>query len=192
MSNMSYVSIFLAGILINNMVISRFLGVCPFYSELKRTKTALIMSGAVTLVLTLAAAITYPVSRYLLYPDFSYLETVIFVLISVSLVQLADFVLDKFFKSFYDSLGFNLPLLTTNCAVLGVTMLYITDGFGFWHYLLNALATGIGFALSMFLFAGVRTKLEKADIPDFLKGLPITLVSAAIVALAFLGFTGIA
>ena len=184
-------SILLAGILTNNMVLSKFLGICPFLGVSKKLNTAFSMSVAVTLVMVAATAVTYPIYHYLLYPDYTYLETVVFILVIAALVQLIEMFLKKFVKPIYNALGIYLPLITTNCAVLGVTMLNIQDKLDFVSSLVNALSAGLGFMLAMVLFAGVRQKVEDADVPEFLKGLPITLIAAALVSLSFLGFAGI-
>ena len=191
MSSTSIASIILAGILTNNMVLSKFLGICPFLGVSKKVNTAFSMSIAVTLVMVIATAVTWPIYTYLLYPNYTYLETVVFILVIAAIVQLIEVFLKKFIKPIYNALGIYLPLITTNCAVLGITMLNITDGLNFGKSLVNALGAGLGFMLAMLLFSGVRSKVETADIPEFLKGLPITLVSAALVALSFLGFAGI-
>lgn len=183
--------ILLAAILTNNMVLSKFLGICPFLGVSKKTNTAFSMSIAVTLVMVIATAVTHPLYTYILYPKYTYLETIVFILVIAAIVQLLEIVLKKFLPPIYKSLGIYLPLITTNCAVLGITMLNITDELNFVQSLFNALGAGLGFMLAMLLFSGVRERLETADIPEFLKGLPITLVSAAIVALSFLGFAGI-
>ena len=184
-------SILLAGILTNNMVLSKFLGICPFLGVSKKLNTAFSMSIAVTLVMVAATAVTYPIYHYLLYPNFTYLETVVFILVIAALVQLIEMVLKKYIKPVYNALGIYLPLITTNCAVLGVTMLNIQNELDFVSSLFNALAAGLGFMLAMVLFAGVRQKVDDADVPEFLKGLPITLIAAALVSLSFLGFAGI-
>ena len=185
------VSILLAGILTNNMVLSKFLGICPFLGVSKKVNTAFSMSIAVTLVMVIATAVTWPIYTYLLYPNFTYLQTVVFILVIAAIVQLIEVFLKKYIKPIYNALGIYLPLITTNCAVLGITMLNITDELNFGLSLVNALSAGLGFMLAMILFAGVRSKLDTADIPEFLKGLPITLIAAALVALSFLGFVGI-
>ncbi len=190
-STTSIVSILLAGILTNNMVLSKFLGICPFLGVSKKVNTAFSMSIAVTLVMVIATAVTWPIYTYLLYPNFTYLQTVVFILVIAAIVQLIEIVLKKFIKPVYNALGIYLPLITTNCAVLGITMLNITNELNFVQSLFNALSAGLGFMLAMILFAGVRSKLDTADVPEFLKGLPITLIAAALVALSFLGFAGI-
>ena len=184
-------SILLAGILTNNMVLSKFLGICPFLGVSKKVKTALSMSVAVTLVMVIATAVTWPIDTYVLKEDYNYLQTVVFILVIAAIVQLIEIVLKKYIPPIYKALGIYLPLITTNCAVLGITLINVRDGLDFVSSLFNALAAGLGFMLAMILFARVREKLETADIPEFLKGLPITLIAAALVSLSFLGFAGI-
>ena len=191
MNSRTIASILLAAILTNNMVLSKFLGICPFLGVSKKTDTALSMSIAVTLVMVVSAAVTWPIYHYILYPDYTYLETIVFILVIAAIVQLIEIVLKRYIKPVYNSLGIYLPLITRNCAVLGITMLNITNELGFVQSLVNALGAGLGFMLAMLLFSGVRERLETADIPEFLKGLPITLVAAALVSLSFLGFAGI-
>lgn len=194
----SLISVFLAAILTENYVLSKFLGICPFLGVSKKLNTAVGMSVAVTFVMVLATAVTFPIYQYLLVPnDLSYLQTIVFILIIAGLVQLVEIVLKKYIPSLYQSLGVYLPLITTNCAILGVTMLVLQKvetttlyTYTFTHALVNAFGAGIGFLTAMVMFAGVRSRIEKADIPQTLKGLPITLVAASLVALSFLGFSG--
>ena len=188
------VTIVLAGILTENMVLAKFLGICPFLGVSKKTNTAVSMGIAVTLVMLLATAVTYPIQIYLLDPnDLGYLQTIVFILIIAALVQLVEIVLKKYIPPLYKALGVYLPLITTNCAVLGITMLNFTNAriTNYGEALFNALGAGLGFLLAMFIFSGVRTRLETSNIPEAMKGLPITLISAAIVSLSFLGFAGI-
>ena len=187
----SIASILLAAILTNNMVLSKFLGICPFLGVSKKTDTALSMSIAVTLVMVVSTAVTWPSYHFILAPNYTYLETIVFILVIAAIVQFIEIVLKRYIKPIYNALGIYLPLITTNCAVLGITMLNITNELGFVQSLVNALGAGLGFMLAMLLFSGVRERLETADIPEFLKGLPITLVAAALVSLSFLGFAGI-
>ena len=191
----SLIAVFLAAILTENYVLAKFLGICPFLGVSKKLNTAVGMSAAVTFVMVLATAVTYPIFMYLLVPfGLDYLQTIVFILVIAGLVQLVEIVLKKYIPALYNSLGIYLPLITTNCAVLGVTMLVIEksgEGFGFGHALVNALGAGIGFLVAMVMFAGVRSKPETADIPKSLKGLPITLVAASLVSLSFLGFAGL-
>ena len=191
------IAIFLAAILTENYVLNKFLGICPFLGVSKKVNTAVGMSAAVTFVMVLATAVTWPIYQYLLVPnDLAYLQTIVFILIIAALVQLVEIVLKKFMPALYNSLGIYLPLITTNCAVLGVTMLVIEKGaadasFGYIQSLVNAFGAGIGFLVAMVLFAGVRERMETCDIPKCLKGLPITLVAASLVAVSFLGFQGL-
>ena len=187
----SIASILLAAILTNNMVLSKFLGICPFLGVSKKTDTALSMSIAVTLVMVVSTAVTWPIYHFILSPDYTYLETIVFILVIAAIVQFIEIVLKRYIKPIYNALGIYLPLITTNCAVLGITMLNITNELGFVQSLVNALGAGLGCMLALLLFSGVRERLETADIPEFLKGLPITLVAAALVSLSFLGFAGI-
>ena len=187
----SIASILLAAILTNNMVLSKFLGICPFLGVSKKTDTGLSMSIAVTLVMVGSTAVTWPIYHFILSPNYTYLETIVFILVIAAIVQFIEIVLKRYIKPIYNALGIYLPLITTNCAVLGITMLNITNELGFVQSLVNALGAGLGFMLAMLLFSGVRERLETADIPEFLKGLPITLVAAALVSLSFLGFAGI-
>lgn len=190
----SIVTIVLAGILTENMVLSKFLGICPFLGVSKKTNTAVSMGIAVIIVMLLATAVTYPIQIYVLDRfGLSYLQTIVFILIIAALVQLVEIVLKRYIPPLYKALGIYLPLITTNCAVLGITLLNFTNAriTNYGEALFNALGGGLGFLLAIFIFAGVRSRLEKSDIPESLKGLPITLISAAIVSLSFLGFSGI-
>ena len=191
------VAIFLATILTENYILNKFLGICPFLGVSKKLNTATGMSLAVTVVMVLATAVTWPIYTYLLVPaGLAYLQTIVFILIIAALVQLLEITLRKYMPPLYNSLGVYLPLITTNCAVLGVTMLVLEKGaadpsFGYVESLVNAFGAGIGFLVAMVLFAGVRERLERCDIPKSLQGLPITLVAASLVAVSFLGFNGL-
>ncbi len=187
----SIVSIILAGIFTDNMVLSKFLGICPFLGVSKKVGTAVSMGAAVTIVMILATAVTWPVCTYLLMPKYEYLQTVVFILIIAALVQLLEIIVKKFMKSLYSAFGIYLSLITTNCAVLGITLLNFTENLGFVESLFNALGAGLGFTLAMFIFSGVRVRLESSKIPKSLQGLPITLIAAALVSLSFMGFKGI-
>ncbi len=185
-------SILLTAILTNNFVLSKFLGICPFLGVSKKIKTAAGMSLAVIFVMVLATAVTYPINKFLLIKfDLEYLQTIVFILVIAALVQLVEIVLKKYMKSLYNALGIYLPLITTNCAVLGVVLLNIDNGYGFAASLVNSLGGGIGFMLAMIMFAGVRERLESCDIPKALQGLPITLIAASLTSVSFLGFTGV-
>ena len=188
----SLVAIFLAAILTENYVLNKFLGICPFLGVSKKLDTAFGMSCAVT-----AVEMTWPLYTYLLVPnDLGYLQTIVFILVIAALVQLLETALRKYMPPLYNALGIYLPLITTNCAVLGVTMLVLEKGaedptFGYLQSLVNAFGSGVGFLVAMVLFAGVRERLENCDIPETFKGLPITLVAASLVAVSFLGFNGV-
>ncbi len=185
--------ILVLSILTENYVLAKFLGICPFLGVSKKLNTAVGMSLAVIFVMVLSTAVTYPIYAYILLPNgMDYLQTLIFILVIAGLVQFIEIVLKKYIPSLYNALGIYLPLITTNCAVLGVTLLHFTKGYTYPQALVNALGSGIGFMLAMVLFAGVRQRLESCDVPKFLQGLPITLIAASIVSLSFTGFAGIA
>ena len=186
------VSIFLTMILTQNFVLAKFLGICPFLGVSKKVNTAVGMSLAVIFVMALATAVTYPINKYLLVANgLEYLQTIVFILVIAALVQMVEIVLKKYIPSLYNSLGIYLPLITTNCAVLGVVTLNIDNGYNFAESLICAIGGGVGFLVAMVMFAGVRSRLESCDIPKFLKGLPITLIAASLVSLSFLGFAGV-
>ena len=192
MSNTSLFAILIGGLLVNNFVLSQFLGICPFLGVSKKLNSAVGMSLAVIFVMVMATAATWPIYTYCLEPNgLSYLQTIVFILIIAALVQLVEIALRRFVPPLYNSLGVYLPLITTNCAVLGVTILSIDSGYEFVQSLVNAVGAGLGFLLAMVMFAGVRERLESADIPHGLKGLPSTLVAASLVSLSFLGFQGL-
>ena len=184
--------IFFAAVLTNNFVLSKFLGICPFLGVSKKVSTAFSMSVAVTLVMVVATAATWPVYNSILVPyGLVYLQTIVFILIIAALVQLIETAIKKFSPPLYQALGIYLPLITTNCAVLGVTVLNISEGMTYGQSLVNSFGAGVGFLVAMMLFSGVRGRMESSDIPESLKGLPITLIAASIVALSFLGLGGI-
>ena len=192
------VAIFLTAILNDNYILSKFLGICPFLGVSKKINTAVGMSAAVTFVQVLATAVTWPIFMFILKPlGIDYLETVVFILIIAFLVQLVEIILKKYMPPLYNSLGVYLPLITTNCAVLGVAMNVITStlddpaSFGYLESLVNAFGAGMGFLVAMVLFAGIRGKLETCDIPKPLRGLPITLVAASLLAVSFIAFSGV-
>ena len=192
MSITGLLSIFLAAILTNNYILSKFLGICPFLGVSKKLDTAVSMSAAVIVVMVVATAVTWPIQTLLLDPlGLGYLQTIVFILIIAALVQFIETFMKKNMPPLYQALGVYLPLITTNCAVLGVTTLNISSGYNYIESLINSFGSGVGFLVAMVLFAGVRRRLETADIPKSLQGLPITLVSASIVACSFLGFGGL-
>lgn len=188
-----FVTILVAGILTDNFVLSQFLGICPFLGVSKKLDTAVGMSLAVTFVMVLATLVTYPIYDSLLVPlGLDYLQTIVFILTIAVLVQLVEVVMKRYMTPLYNALGIYLPLITTNCAVLGGTILNFSKNYSFMQSMVNSFAAGIGFLLAMVIFAGVRGRLEGNDIPESLQGLPITLIAAAIVSLSFLGFAGLA
>ena len=192
MSITGLLSIFLAAILTNNYILSKFLGIWPFLGVSKKLDTAVSMSAAVIVVMVVATAVTWPIQTFLLDRfGLGYLQTIVFILIIAALVQFIETFMKKNMPPLYQALGVYLPLITTNCAVLGVTTLNISSGYNYLESLINAAGSGFGFLVAMVLFAGVRGRLETADIPKSLQGLPITLVSASIVACSFLGFGGL-
>ena len=188
--------IFFTMILTNNYVLVNFLGICPFLGVSKRLDSAVGMSLAVTFVMVLATAATWPIQMFLLTPesgawDMGYLQTIVFILIIAVLVQLLESILKKYIPALYKSLGVYLPLITTNCTILGVTVLNIDNGYDFLESIVCAAGAGIGYLVAMVLFSGVRRRVEEAMPPKCFKDLPITLVAAAMVSLSFMGFGGI-
>lgn len=184
--------ILFSAILVDNFVLSKFLGICPFLGVSTNLKSAMGMSLAVIAVIEMATALTWPIFYLILEPNnLAYMQTVIFILVIAALVQIIETILKKSIPSLYRALGVYLPLITTNCAVLGVTVLNITKSYNFAQSMINSLGAGAGFMLAMFLFAGVRSKVDHADVPKALKGLPITLISASLVSLSFFGFKGL-
>ncbi len=187
-----YLSIMLTVMIVSNYVLAQFLGICPFLGVSKKLDSAVGMSIAVTFVMVLATVATWPIQRLLLDPlGIGYLQTVVFILVIAALVQLVELVLKKYIPSLYQSLGIYLPLITTNCAVLGVTVNNIENSFSFTESLCNSFGAGMGFLIAMVLFAGVRGKMEDSDIPEGLKGIPITLMAASILSVSFMGFSGV-
>lgn len=184
--------ILLTGILTDNFVLSRFLGICPFLGVSKSTSGSLGMGCAVTAVMVGATAATYPLYHAFLAPlGLEYLNTILFILIIALFVQLVEMILKKYVPSLYKTLGVYLPLITTNCAVLGVALLNIESNYSFGESIVNALGAGLGFMLAMLIFSGVRGRLERCNVPKAFAGMPITLVAASIVSLSFLGFGGL-
>ena len=186
-------AIMLAVVLTNNYVLAQFLGICPFLGVSKKLDSAAGMGGAVIFVMVLATAVTWPIQKFILDNlGIGYLQTIVFILVIASLVQLVEMTLKKYMPPLYKSLGVFLPLITTNCAVLGVCIQNITDGYNYIEALCCSLGAGIGFLLAMVLFAGMREKLENCKgIPECFQGVPITLISASILSLAFMAFSGV-
>ena len=187
-----YILILMGGVLINNYVLQQFLGICPFLGVSKKTKEACGMGFAVIFVMLFATLATWPIFTYVLVPlKLGYLQIIVFILVIAALVQLTEIILKRFIPTLFRALGVYLPLITTNCAVLGVTLNNISDGYTFAEAMVSSLGVGLGFLLAMVLFAGVRSRIENCPAPKCFRGLPVTLISAAIVALAFYGFSGI-
>ena len=184
--------ILMAGVLVNNYVLQQFLGICPFLGVSKKFDQASGMGIAVTFVMLCATAATWPIYTYALVPlKLEYLQTIVFILVIAALVQFVEIVLKRFIPALHKSLGVYLPLITTNCAVLGVTINNITNGYNFIESMIASLGVGLGFLLAMVLFAGVRSRIENCPAPKSFQGVPITLIAASIVALAFFGFAGV-
>jgi Na+-translocating ferredoxin:NAD+ oxidoreductase subunit A len=184
-------AIFFSMILVNNYVLVKFLGICSFLGVSKRLSPAVGMSLAVTVVMVLATLVTWPLQQLLTRFDLVYLQTIVFILVIAILVQLLEMFLKKFVPPLYVALGVYLPLITTNCAVLGVTILNIEEGYSYLESIVCAAGAGLGFLLAMVLFSGVRSRVEEANPPKCMEGLPITLIAAAIVSLSFTGFGGL-
>nr|PZN11027.1 MAG: electron transport complex subunit RsxA [Caldicoprobacter oshimai] len=184
--------ILISSILINNFVMSRFLGICPFLGVSKRVETAVGMGAAVTFVMAMTSLITYIIQYVILEPlGLEYLQTIIFILVIASLVQFVEMVIQKTSPTLYQALGVYLPLITTNCAVLGVAIINIDEKYDLIQALFNGVGAALGFTLAIVLFAGVRERLELSDIPKPLKGFPIALITAGLMSVAFLGFQGL-
>ena len=192
MENASIFVIMVSAILVNNFVLSRFLGICPFLGVSKQVETAFGMGMAVTFVITIAGTLTYFVHYYLLVPQgLEFLQTAAFILVIASLVQFVEIVLQKMSPTLYQALGVFLPLITTNCAVLGLALLNIQYKYGLIQTIFHSFFAAIGFSLAIVLFAGIREKLETSDVPLPFKGFPIALITASLMSIAFLGFTGL-
>ena len=192
MNNTGLIPILIAAILTNNYLLSKFLGICSFLGVTKKLDSSWGMSMAVIFVMLLATAVTWPIQTFLLTPNgLGYLQTIVFILVIASLVQFVEIFMKKSMVSLYNSLGIYLPLITTNCAILGVTILNIDEGYGFGQSMVNSLGAGLSYLVGMVLMAGIRGRLESSKIPKFLDGLPIVLIAAAILSVSFLGFQGL-
>ncbi len=188
----SMLVILLSAVLVNNYVLVRFLGICPFLGVSKKIDQASGMGVAVTVVMLLATAATWPIQKYILDPNgLGYMQTIVFIVIIASLVQMLEIVLKKFIPSLHAGLGVYLPLITTNCAVLGVAINNINDGYTFLESMVSSLGVGIGFLLAMVLFSGIRSRIDETQVPKPFRGVAITLVAASFLSLAFMGFAGI-
>ncbi|MBR3970010.1 MAG: RnfABCDGE type electron transport complex subunit A [Ruminococcus sp.] len=184
--------ILLSAMLTDNFVLAKFMGICPFLGVSKKLDSASGMGIAVTFVMICATIVTYPIHHFILVPNgLAYFDTVVFILVIALFVQLVETAMKKMLPPLYKSLGVYLPLITTNCAVLGVTVLNIDNDFSFVQSVINALGGGLGFMLALIIFSGVRKKMEYADIPETFKGVPATLIAASIVSVSFMGFAGL-
>ncbi|MBO5944434.1 MAG: electron transport complex protein RnfA [Clostridia bacterium] len=184
--------ILMSSVLVDNYVLNRFLGICPFLGVSKKVNQSVGMGISVIFVMLVATAVTWPVQTYILDKlGLGYTQTIVFILVIASLVQFIEIFLKKYIPSLHQSLGVYLPLITTNCAVLGVTINNITDGYNFLESMVSSLGCGLGFLLAMVLFSGMRSRIEESDIPESFKGLPVTLVAASFISMAFFGFAGI-
>lgn len=183
--------ILVSAILVNNFILSRFLGICPFLGVSKQVETAFGMGMAVTFVMTLASIITWIVQKLLDYLQIEYMQTIAFILVIASLVQLVEMIIQKTSPALYQSLGVFLPLITTNCAVLGLTILNIQQEYNLFYSIVHAIGAAIGFSLAIVLFAAIRERLETAEVPEVFKGFPVALITASLMSLAFLGFAGL-
>ncbi|MDX9748700.1 MAG: electron transport complex subunit RsxA [Paludibacter sp.] len=189
---MTYVLIFISAVFVNNIVLSQFLGICPFLGVSKKVETALGMAGAVAFVLTIATIFTFIVQKSVLEPlNITYLQTISFILIIAALVQMVEIILKKISPALYQALGVFLPLITTNCAVLGVAIMVIQKDFDLASSVVFAISTAIGFGLALVLFAGIREQLNMLNLPKGMQGIPSALLTAGLLAMAFMGFAGI-
>ncbi|MCD4696095.1 MAG: electron transport complex subunit RsxA [Bacteroidales bacterium] len=189
---MEYIIIVISAIFVNNIVLSKFLGICPFIGVSARIETSIGMSGAVMFVMTIATLVTYLIQTYLLDKlGIGFMQTITFILVIAFLVQLVEIILKKVSPSLYQALGIFLPLITTNCAVLGVALMSVQNDFNLMESVVFAIANSIGFGLALIIFAGIREHLELADIPEPFRGVPIAFVVAGLLAMAFMGFAGI-
>ena len=188
---MNLILLFLNIVLVNNVITSQFMGICPFLGVSKKVDTAVGMGAAVTFVLTLASFITYFVQKLLEITNNQFLQTIAFILVIASIVQFVEMVIQKMSPSLYQALGVFLPLITTNCAVLGIALVNVQNNYNLVETIVNGFGAGIGFTLAIVLFAGIRERLELADIPESFKGFPSTMIAASLMAIAFLGFSGL-
>ncbi len=190
---MHYIMIVIAAIFVNNVVLSQFLGICPFFGVSKKIDTAAGMGAAVTFVLAIATMVTFLINNYVLVPfGIDFLQTISFILVIAALVQMLEMILKKVSPPLYQALGVFLPLITTNCCVLGVAILVIQKDYNFVESLVYAISTGLGFFLAMVVFAGIREQLSTANLPKAMQNVPIAMISASILAMAFMGFSGVA
>lgn len=186
------IGIIISSILINNFIFSRFLGICPFMGVSKKIESSIGMGMAVTFVMTLASAVTWVVNKFILIPQgLTYLQTIVFILIIASLVQFVEMAIQKLSPNLYKALGVFLPLITTNCAVLGVAIININEGYSFIEAMVSGFAGAVGFTMALIILAGIREGLDYSDVPESFKGIGIAFITAGILAMAFMGFSGI-
>ncbi|MEG1634384.1 MAG: electron transport complex subunit RsxA [Rikenellaceae bacterium] len=189
---MEYIFIIISAIFVNNIVLSQFLGICPFLGVSNKVTTSLGMGSAVTFVITIASIVAYVLQYFVLVPlHIEYMQTIVFILVIAALVQMVEIMLKKLSPSLYQALGIFLPLITTNCAVLGVAILLVQKEFTLLESVVFAISTAIGFTVALVLFAGLRERIELSNVPKALKGIPIALITAGILAMAFMGFSGL-
>lgn len=189
---MEYIVIIISAVFVNNIVLNRFLGICPFIGVSSKVETAIGMTGAVAFVMTLATIITYLLQTYILIPlSITFMQTITFILVIASLVQLVEIILKKVSPPMYQALGIFLPLITTNCAILGVAILAVQNDYNLIESVVFGLANAIGFGLALIIFAGIREQLELVEVPKAMKGVPIAFIVAGLLSLAFMGFSGI-
>jgi len=192
MEPISYFAIIIGAIFVNNVVLAQFLGICPFLGVSSKVETSMGMGAAVTFVMALTALVAWSIQTYILVPlHIEYMQTIVFILVIAALVQMVEIMLKKLSPALYQALGIFLPLITTNCAVLGVAILMIQKDFSLLQSVVYSVATAAGFALAIVLFAGIRERLDLEDVPEALRGTPIALVTAGILAMAFMGFSGL-
>lgn len=188
-----YFIIFIAAVFVNNVVLSQFLGICPFLGVSKKIDTSVGMGAAVTFVLAIATVFTFLIQKFVLEPfDMAYMQTISFILVIAALVQMVEIIIKKVSPALYQALGVFLPLITTNCCVLGVAIMVIQKEFNLLESMVYAISTAVGFTLAMVVFAGIREQLERTELPAAMRGIPIALITAGILAMAFMGFSGIA
>ncbi len=189
---MEYILIIISAVFVNNIVLTRFLGICPFLGVSNKFSSALGMSGGVIFVMTLSTTVTFLINQYVLVPlKVPFLQTIIYILVIAALVQIVEIILKKVSPALYQALGVYLPLITTNCTILGVALLVVQNNMTLAKAIVFAVANGAGFSFALLLFAGVRERMELSDIPEALKGVPISLITAGLLSMAFMGFAGV-
>lgn len=189
---MEYFLMIISAVFVNNIVLTRFLGICPFLGVSNKFSSAFGMSAGVVFVMTMATVVTYLINSYILFPlKLTFLQTIVYILVIAALVQVVEIVLKKVSPSLYQALGVFLPLITTNCTILGVSLLVVQNNLSLAKSIIFAVANGLGFGFALILFAGIRQRIELSDVPESLKGIPIALITAGLLSMAFMGFAGI-